>query len=733
MSSFYLDPDTIRTSCSEYILRLESANENLSRTEEAILCQLMDDMNLTGEAIDACRDHLRDYLEVIRAIQAVSQFEIREGKSLMGLVGDEVLDGDRLTEAYDDLKCCARYARENAYLWYSRAREISSQSLQDEYDCFYRSWQDSAENYELMSERVAGKIEQYGMIENATRSLYASFAPLCRGLEQAIKDLAVLAGNMMSAGSLHQWKDEFYGQLLKTIRISPERYIANKDAGLTQEFFTYFLSQVRSEEEREFFETMYLGHYDNLPEIPEDKLSDAMIDMMAGICQRYIQVGDTEEVANLMNVLLSSALEGTGELTVSRPGRKILSRLYDSAEQMASAYRTFGGEEGRLLFDNAKALMALCAVLEATAFSREACESAGNAMDRPFSFYVDQEDMGNTVVLVQSRIEKLSFEEERPGQVLSFHLYYQTGEFDRFSGGGREQVWHEEPFEGLIIRVEEKDTLYGISGAHTQQNIQEYRQKQSKLDQDAKADLLLHIADLVIPWDLPDLTDIRDGMDAIGELRDAVSLDDNEAARRNAAIGGAVNIHGIAKEGAKSIPKEGMKTGLGNTLSITKDLVKNRKKYYEYEKAIESIDNQRIIELCGSAYTYSTFSELKPDTCIVRDALLFEGLYNSDKLEVLKRIDEVGLRDFMKENPGYSEGTIDLLCDELYRDCSHRNTPENRVILDMLDADSSSFITADRKLFESVIEKIETFYYQFCTVTEGEPVKMNFFYEFLER
>lgn len=95
LRSDYLNPADMRNQCGQAVRQLEEDCKALEAVSGSIR-QFADDPGLESEAFDALARQLEDYGTVIEAMRIANVADILDFRSLSGLVGNEVLDGENI-------------------------------------------------------------------------------------------------------------------------------------------------------------------------------------------------------------------------------------------------------------------------------------------------------------------------------------------------------------------------------------------------------------------------------------------------------------------------------------------------------------------------------------------------------------------------------------------------------------------------------------------------------------
>lgn len=304
-NSFYLDPESVWTSCMAYISRLEEGNESLKEAQDAILLALGDNVSISGESLIACQAQLTAYHDIISAVMTINCLEIEESRCLSSSVGDEILDGCALSEAYDEAKDSWQEAQQNADIWHSRAKMATESQIQDEYYEYSRYWQSSADQYRLLSEKIAGKFRKYGDIQSYTATLFSETAGMRIELISALKELQRwVTGDGETNGYSSDWNKHYLTMIGKVIAVSPDRRQTLKKMGVTQEQISTILSSIESESDYRFLINVLDGRYASAFQMNPGDLSFFAVKGVLCFMEILAQNEQMKEIEEMTNGIL---------------------------------------------------------------------------------------------------------------------------------------------------------------------------------------------------------------------------------------------------------------------------------------------------------------------------------------------------------------------------------------------------------------------------------------------
>ena len=288
-----------------YISRLEEGNESLKEAQDAILLALGDNVSFSGESLIACQAQLTAYHDIISAVMTINCLEIEESRCLSSSVGDEILDGCALSEAYDEAKDNWQEAQQNADIWYSRAKMATESQIQDEYYEYSRYWQSAADQYRLLSEKIAGKFRKYGDIQSYTATLFSETAGMRIELISALKELQRwVTGDGETNGYSSDWNKHYLTMIGKVIAVSPDRRQTLKKMGVTQEQISTILSSLESESDYRFLINVLDGRYASAFQMNPGDLSFSAVKGVLCFMEILAQNEEMKEIKEMTNGIL---------------------------------------------------------------------------------------------------------------------------------------------------------------------------------------------------------------------------------------------------------------------------------------------------------------------------------------------------------------------------------------------------------------------------------------------
>lgn len=175
----YLNPDSMRNQCSQAVSRMEEDNRALEIAERGI-DKFAVDPEIESQSFYALKQQLKSYKTLIEASKIANDTDIRDFQSLSVLVGNEVLDGNRIFFQMENaLRMKERYlfheavcrgkmiAAEEAfiYVYYSRKAERYAR-LAENSQRLYEKWQRKTEKYDEINAGTSGLFVDSESIRN---------------------------------------------------------------------------------------------------------------------------------------------------------------------------------------------------------------------------------------------------------------------------------------------------------------------------------------------------------------------------------------------------------------------------------------------------------------------------------------------------------------------------------------------------------------------------------------
>lgn len=263
-SSYYLDPDAIKSQSDSAIQALESSIDQLQKIESSME-EFIGADEIKSEKFDGMKQQISDYRMIIRAIITANESEIADHNTLKSAVGTEVLDGNVIEEGKELSKSSYEDNSEQAANYTTKALHNTLNSVLH----IYYSWKafsywNLAENAQNAYDAWCEKEEAYYAIQTSTKGLFTSSEALRTAAGSGLSELAgAFRDGTFMPDLMAPWRqkmaDAYMNRLrtidqngVVTVKWAEVEKIMKKDAGdITDEEYSYLAALYITMEEKD--------------------------------------------------------------------------------------------------------------------------------------------------------------------------------------------------------------------------------------------------------------------------------------------------------------------------------------------------------------------------------------------------------------------------------------------------------------------------------------------------
>ncbi len=313
-----LIPQDMKDQCDSAIRKLEQDNENI-RILQKNLKNFISDDELEGEAFDALKMQISDYLTVTTAMMTANEYDIEDYQILKGAVGEEELDGYAIQTGKSNALSDMNGYTGKAATYYRLAQNMPVQSpLQTWYSSATLFYESLALNAERKYEVYLELEQSYDEIEAATWNLFSRSVPMRNIAKQGMTGIT----GAFQDGTYHidmnaSWRTDYQTEFTKMIQNTKADFVTTNADG-TQEYNWDYIQEWLGKDADEVSEVEYLAFIDVMsgmsPEEMDMLFTKAQVDaspfnhtgcdvsgVMTEAAERYLYIAEMEAEVTLFN------------------------------------------------------------------------------------------------------------------------------------------------------------------------------------------------------------------------------------------------------------------------------------------------------------------------------------------------------------------------------------------------------------------------------------------------
>lgn len=176
----YLNPESIRSQCSQAVSRMEEDNRALKMIKEGIQ-EFVGDDEIKSESFSDLKQQLNNYQIIIEAMRTANTADIGDFKNLGGLVGSEILDGAVIYCQMENALNLKEVYLFNEGVYRGSMAAAGEPELSEYYRWKAEKYRSLAENSQGLYEKWREKAERFDEISMSTCNLFSeseSISPL---------------------------------------------------------------------------------------------------------------------------------------------------------------------------------------------------------------------------------------------------------------------------------------------------------------------------------------------------------------------------------------------------------------------------------------------------------------------------------------------------------------------------------------------------------------------------